>query len=722
MPQTLPWRIGRRPLRRVILLLCLSALCVAETPLSAGQEGEGARRRRSSPRISGVTSNIVAQKTSRTYTVYGLGFQSGLRPSIGTASSVTSHAIQLDRYARHTRHDGSSGDQSGRPDFEHVTTSASRLRHRKGNRLRLLHQRPLCRVRPPRRVTSNDGRSVSVTYPAPLVTGGTYIVRTMCTPASGAMFAVGTTTVSCVAAGEEQARITPCSFPVTVTTAGTVPPPTVPPPPTIACPFNQTASSSDGNPVVVNYPAPTVSGGLAPLSTTCSPVSGSKFPVGNTAVRCTTTDSLNRAAACQSLISVIGPSSQPPSVTGYSISGTPPRVGASSTYVGTARMSNGSSQPIDPSLAQWQSSNPNIATWMAPGLLQGVSAGTVTVQSTYQGVAASQNVTTTGQSTPPPPSPPPSSGRRLIVQSDITYLGSYDDLDGTGWGQGVTHRYVNGEFRLLTLRGGSRLEELRLPASFGGRLVSTNVWSDIFSGAAGLIGQHKGIWFEEATQRLWTGDAIDYPDDSQAQMGMLASPTTRTAQRDGRRHQRISSASRCKASALGKRTAIRRRRRRRGSISGACIRIMIGWGGYASRMAQGWSGDRSIGPVSMGLSVIGIPDLAGYANNGRRRRELRRLCRSRQRHVGRAPSASVDRGVRNSDVINYFDSGDPRTNPSTPPSVPPASGARWLSPAADGLGRWPWGDSFWHTGMAIDTGDKYGLVLVGSFLSGKAYY
>jgi hypothetical protein len=149
----------------------------------------------------------------------------------------------------------------------------------------------------------------------------------------------------------------------------------------------------------------------------------------------------------------------------------------------------------------------------------------------------------------------------------------------------------------------------------------------------------------------------------------------------------------------------------------------MGWGGYASRMAQGWSGNPAIGPVSLGPSIIGIPDIASYRNGAQIATDAVGIYAD---HVsgtqGSGPSATVDRGVRNGDVINYFDSGDPRPNPSTPPSVPPAAGARWLSPQADGLGRFTWGDSFWGTGMAIDTGDKYGLVLVGSLMSGKAYY
>jgi hypothetical protein len=81
-----------------------------------------------------------------------------------------------------------------------------------------------------------------------------------------------------------------------------------------------------------------------------------------------------------------------------------------------------------------------------------------------------------------------------------------------------------------------------------------------------------------------------------------------------------------------------------------------------------------------------------------------------------------DRGVRNSDVINYLDSGDPRSNPSTPPTDPPLSTGKWQSPAPDGLGRMVWADSFFNTGMAIDGGQLYGFALIGCLYGGKAYY
>src|SRR5205823_733642 len=77
--------------------------------------------------------------------------------------------------------------------------------------------------------------------------------------------------------------------------------------PTIACPSAQTAQSPDGNAVSVNYPAPTVSGGAAPVTATCTPASGTPFSVGTTTVTCTARDARQQAASCSFGVAVAGP-------------------------------------------------------------------------------------------------------------------------------------------------------------------------------------------------------------------------------------------------------------------------------------------------------------------------------------------------------------------------------------------------------------------------------
>jgi hypothetical protein len=133
-----------------------------------------------------------------------------------------------------------------------------------------------------------------------------------------------------------------------------------------------------------------VAGGKIPVSAKCTPASGSSFPVGSTTVSCTVTDVLNRSASCQFAVTVTTP---PPSVAGYTISGAPPMVGATSTYSGMVTMSSGATQPVSPSSAQWFSSNSQIAAWSSPGVLQGVAPGTTAVQSVFSGLTATQTVT-----------------------------------------------------------------------------------------------------------------------------------------------------------------------------------------------------------------------------------------------------------------------------------------------------------------------------------------
>lgn len=69
--------------------------------------------------------------------------------------------------------------------------------------------------------------------------------------------------------------------------------------PAIACPVAPApVESLDGSAQPVTYTGPTVTGGTAPLTTGCLPVSGSSFPIGTNTVTCTTSDAKARAASC----------------------------------------------------------------------------------------------------------------------------------------------------------------------------------------------------------------------------------------------------------------------------------------------------------------------------------------------------------------------------------------------------------------------------------------
>ena len=102
-----------------------------------------------------------------------------------------------------------------------------------------------------------------------------------CAPASGSTFANGTTTVSCTAT-DAAGNSDSCTFTVTVTGTGQ---------PNITCPADITVNADAGScDAVVSFNATATGGcGGATPAVTCSPASGSAFPVGTTTVSCTAT-------------------------------------------------------------------------------------------------------------------------------------------------------------------------------------------------------------------------------------------------------------------------------------------------------------------------------------------------------------------------------------------------------------------------------------------------
>jgi len=78
----------------------------------------------------------------------------------------------------------------------------------------------------------------------------------------------------------------------------------------ISCP-SPVLTSPDGNTISVTL-TPTISGGVAPVSTNCSPASGSKFSVGTTSFSCTAVDAAQQKASCTSTVVVLAPSQPAP--------------------------------------------------------------------------------------------------------------------------------------------------------------------------------------------------------------------------------------------------------------------------------------------------------------------------------------------------------------------------------------------------------------------------
>ncbi len=79
------------------------------------------------------------------------------------------------------------------------------------------------------------------------------------------------------------------------TSPGDTPPRVVPP--SITCPAD-IASDANQVPLSISYAPPSVAGGNAPVSTTCTMPSGATFPSGTSDIICTATDAIQQTAQC----------------------------------------------------------------------------------------------------------------------------------------------------------------------------------------------------------------------------------------------------------------------------------------------------------------------------------------------------------------------------------------------------------------------------------------
>lgn len=77
-------------------------------------------------------------------------------------------------------------------------------------------------------------------------------------------------------------------------------------PPQIACPADMSVAEVAGIAQEITFPAPTVTGGASPVSTTCTPASGASFPLGTTPVNCVASDAQSRQATCSFKVTLAG--------------------------------------------------------------------------------------------------------------------------------------------------------------------------------------------------------------------------------------------------------------------------------------------------------------------------------------------------------------------------------------------------------------------------------
>jgi uncharacterized repeat protein (TIGR01451 family) len=143
-----------------------------------------------------------------------------------------------------------------------------------------------------------------VNYVIPAASDNCPGATTVCTPPSGSLFPVGTTTVMCTATDASlNTSTTPCSFMVTVVDDE---------PPVANCPANISVNSNAGADALagdcqakVNYVIPAPSDNCPGASTVCVPASGSFFPVGTTTVTCTATDAGANSSTCNFMVTVV---------------------------------------------------------------------------------------------------------------------------------------------------------------------------------------------------------------------------------------------------------------------------------------------------------------------------------------------------------------------------------------------------------------------------------
>lgn len=362
---------------------------------------------------------------------------------------------------------------------------------------------------------------------------------------------------------------------------------------------------------------------------------------------------------------------------------------------------------------------------------------------------------------------PPAGGgggaRALLQESDFTYEGYYVLAGGdNAYGQGLTHRYVSGQLRLIFMpfQGNTpgvqkyQPAEMSIPlGSFGGSVSVTKTYSGCWNQqwnnpleTYDATGSWQSIWWEEANSRLWTASAADYPstpiDNSEEATLATRGLPSGTACDNHAGFWGFENIN--QRSVHGKIQAVPSWFQ---SAHGVGEYVSLS-GGYTSLMGQ--AGGGQVAGASLGPMFVFFPDPHGvYAGidpyleaanipdtDFKIGADFRTGTQSSDWYPNYS-SRTFERGIRaTTDVINWFDGSDTRSNPSSRPTYPTdytAAGNWWTSETGgtapndpDGRARWTWGDSYYSTGDWIDndagTQAKHGIVMVASLCKGYGWY
>ena len=140
---------------------------------------------------------------------------------------------------------------------------------------------PTLTLPPDQTVEATDQDGATVTYEVSASDAQDGALAPSCSPASGSVFPLGITTVNCSVTDNGGLTATG-SFTVTVQDTT---------PPTLTLPSDQTVEATDQDGATVTYEVSASDAQDGALAPSCSPASGSVFPLGITTVNCSVTDS-----------------------------------------------------------------------------------------------------------------------------------------------------------------------------------------------------------------------------------------------------------------------------------------------------------------------------------------------------------------------------------------------------------------------------------------------
>lgn len=354
-----------------------------------------------------------------------------------------------------------------------------------------------------------------------------------------------------------------------------------------------------------------------------------------------------------------------------------------------------------PASFTWTLTSGNKPAWLnisSSGLMTGTpSAGDVTSGLIFTftctngiGTATSQNIGFEVKA---------AGSKALISPSDFTYLGYYDTaFDGLGapYVQGLAVRRVGSEVRLLSKTYDSnRIIEYSLsgktPATSGSPstcqiTTTTREWSN--SSGFPIGAEVPYLLWDSAGSKLLCNWAINYPNDVEEVNTRIYTATLT----DG---------------SPGTLTDVKRlmldgvpdRRAGTGSMAvPASFQSAYGVGPFAVGLGGSFSRTDMRGSAAIGLSMYGIPDPSGYANNTT-------LTTAQYKVYATRTSATATRGRKLENITNFLADGE------------------WIQSiqGPDTLNMWSYADRY-VGGAWISGATKEGVVAVGYFMAGRVWY